>query len=56
MKQQTLPGRKGTSQKQLVPGGSQSIIGYRLSRRALIGFPHPKALGGVLLHVVQRPD
>ena len=26
------------------------------SRRALIGFPHPKALGGVLLHVVQRPD
>ncbi|MEO7402715.1 MAG: VOC family protein [Burkholderiales bacterium] len=26
------------------------------SRRALIGFPHPKALGGVLMHVVQRPD
>lgn len=25
------------------------------SRRALIGFPHPKALGGVLMHVVQRP-
>lgn len=25
------------------------------SRRALIGFPHPKALGGVLLHLVQRP-
>lgn len=24
------------------------------SRRALIGFPHPKALGGVLLHLVQR--
>ena len=24
------------------------------SRRALIGFPHPKALGGVLMHVVQR--
>jgi hypothetical protein len=26
------------------------------SRRALIGFPHPRALGGVLMHVVQRPD
>lgn len=26
------------------------------SRRALIGFPHPKALGGVLMHIVQRPD
>jgi Glyoxalase/Bleomycin resistance protein/Dioxygenase superfamily len=26
------------------------------SRRALIGFPHPKALGGVLIHIVQRPD
>lgn len=26
------------------------------SRRALIGFPHPKALGGVLMHLVQRPD
>ena len=26
------------------------------SRRALIGFPHPAALGGVLMHVVQRPD
>jgi catechol 2,3-dioxygenase-like lactoylglutathione lyase family enzyme len=25
------------------------------SRRASIGFPHPRALGGVLLHVVQRP-
>lgn len=25
------------------------------SRRALIGFPNPKALGGVLMHVVQRP-
>ncbi len=25
------------------------------SRRALIGFPHPRALGGVLLHLVQRP-
>ena len=24
------------------------------SRRALIGFPHPRALGGVLMHVVQR--
>ena len=24
------------------------------SRRALIGFPHPKALGGVLMHIVQR--
>lgn len=24
------------------------------SRRALIGFPHPKALGGVLMHLVQR--
>jgi catechol 2,3-dioxygenase-like lactoylglutathione lyase family enzyme len=26
------------------------------SRRARIGFPHPRALGGVLMHVVQRPD
>jgi methylmalonyl-CoA/ethylmalonyl-CoA epimerase len=25
------------------------------SRRALIGFPHPKALGGVLIHFVERP-
>jgi catechol 2,3-dioxygenase-like lactoylglutathione lyase family enzyme len=25
------------------------------SRRALIGFPHPRALGGVLMHFVQRP-
>jgi len=24
------------------------------SRRALIGFPHPRALGGVLMHIVQR--
>lgn len=24
------------------------------SRRALIGFPHPRALGGVLMHAVQR--
>jgi catechol 2,3-dioxygenase-like lactoylglutathione lyase family enzyme len=26
------------------------------SRRALIGFPHPRALGGVLMHVVQRQE
>lgn len=25
------------------------------SRRALIGFSHPRALGGVLMHLVQRP-
>ena len=25
------------------------------SRRALIGFVHPKALGGVLMHIVERP-
>ena len=25
------------------------------SRRALIGFAHPKALGGVLMHIVERP-
>jgi catechol 2,3-dioxygenase-like lactoylglutathione lyase family enzyme len=25
------------------------------SRRALIGFPHPRALGGVVMHFVQRP-
>ncbi|HXJ81273.1 MAG TPA: VOC family protein [Candidatus Methylomirabilis sp.] len=25
------------------------------SRRALIGFPHPRALGGILMHLVQRP-
>jgi len=24
------------------------------SRRALIGFPHPKATGGILMHLVQR--
>jgi hypothetical protein len=24
------------------------------SRRALIGFPHPKAAGGILMHLVQR--
>ena len=24
------------------------------SRRAQIGFPHPKALGGILMHLVQR--
>jgi hypothetical protein len=33
------------------------MIGTRArpgSRRALIGFPHPRALGGVLMHVVQR--
>jgi catechol 2,3-dioxygenase-like lactoylglutathione lyase family enzyme len=26
------------------------------SRRALIGFPHPRALGGILMHLVERPD
>jgi hypothetical protein len=26
------------------------------SRRALIGFPHPEALGGVLMYIVQRLD
>ena len=26
------------------------------SRRALIGFPHPKAMGGILMHLVQRDD
>jgi catechol 2,3-dioxygenase-like lactoylglutathione lyase family enzyme len=26
------------------------------SRRALIGFPHPKAMGGILMHLVQRED
>ncbi len=26
------------------------------SRRALIGFPHPRALGGVLMHLVERAD
>jgi catechol 2,3-dioxygenase-like lactoylglutathione lyase family enzyme len=26
------------------------------SRRALIGFPHPRALGGVLMHLVQRQN
>ena len=26
------------------------------SRRALIGFAHPKALGGILMHLVQRDD
>ncbi len=32
------------------------IKGRPGSRRALIGFPHPKALGGVLMHLVQRDD
>jgi catechol 2,3-dioxygenase-like lactoylglutathione lyase family enzyme len=31
-------------------------VGRPGSRRALIGFPHPRALGGILMHVVQRPD
>jgi methylmalonyl-CoA/ethylmalonyl-CoA epimerase len=30
------------------------IMGRPGSRRALIGFPHPKALGGILMHLVQR--
>jgi hypothetical protein len=30
-------------------------VGRPGSRRALIGFIHPKGLGGVLLHVVERP-
>ena len=30
------------------------IKGRPGSRRALIGFPHPKALGGILMHLVQR--
>lgn len=25
------------------------------SRRALIGFPHPRAVGGILMHLVERP-
>ena len=29
-------------------------IGRPGSRRALIGFPHPKATGGILMHLVQR--
>ncbi len=29
-------------------------VGRPGSRRALIGFPHPKALGGILMHIVQR--
>jgi catechol 2,3-dioxygenase-like lactoylglutathione lyase family enzyme len=29
-------------------------VGRPGSRRALIGFPHPKALGGILMHFVQR--
>lgn len=31
-------------------------VGRPGSRRALIGFIHPKSLGGVLLHLVQRED
>jgi catechol 2,3-dioxygenase-like lactoylglutathione lyase family enzyme len=30
-------------------------VGRPGSRRALIGFVHPKSLGGILLHVVERP-
>ena len=30
------------------------VTGRPGSRRALIGFPHPKALGGILMHLVQR--
>ena len=30
------------------------VAGRPGSRRALIGFPHPRALGGILMHLVQR--
>jgi catechol 2,3-dioxygenase-like lactoylglutathione lyase family enzyme len=42
---------------QLVRAGLPMIdkVGRPGSRRALIGFPHPKALGGILMHIVQRP-
>ena len=44
--------------------GSMAVAGLPMidtagrpgSRRAKIGFPHPRALGGVLMHVVERPD
>jgi hypothetical protein len=29
-------------------------VGRPGSRRALIGFPHPKSTGGILMHLVQR--
>ncbi|MBK8065206.1 MAG: VOC family protein [Betaproteobacteria bacterium] len=30
------------------------VAGRPGSRRAMIGFPHPKSTGGVLMHLVQR--
>jgi hypothetical protein len=30
-------------------------VGRPGSRRAMIGFLHPRSLNGVLLHLVQRP-
>ena len=36
-------------------GAAAGAAGAPGSRRALIGFLHPRALGGVLLHLVQRP-
>ncbi|MEK9672854.1 MAG: hypothetical protein VW268_10195 [Rhodospirillaceae bacterium] len=32
------------------------MVGRPGSRRALIGFVHPAAMGGVLLHLVERPE
>lgn len=32
------------------------LVGRPGSRRALIGFVHPSSLGGVLMHLVERPD
>ena len=45
----------GTLQK-MSKAGFQMIdqVGRPGSRRALIGFPHPKSTGGILMHLVQR--
>ncbi len=46
----------GAALAKLAAAGRPMIdtVGRPGSRRALIGFPHPKALGGVLIHFVQR--
>ena len=32
------------------------LVGRPGSRRAMIGFVHPSSLGGILMHLVERPD
>jgi len=46
----------GAALSKLAAAGRPMIdaVGRPGSRRALIGFPHPRALGGVLIHFVER--